>query len=90
MKKRRYITPEEKQKLVDYLLMNYIDKNGNLNLEGLNFGDFGGDICINNMIAKGNIHQNDHRCGGNIYQSNHISDKSIFQKNQSYRQKLHN
>lgn len=56
-------------KVRDWLLENRIDKDGHLDLRGLDFSEFEGDVYISEMIVKGNLCQNDQYVYGNIYQS---------------------
>ena len=41
------------EELRNYLLENYVDENGNLVLDNLDFSDFQGNVYINNMKVQG-------------------------------------
>ena len=50
------------------LLDNFVDKEGDLDLIGLDFSDFDGDIYIGYMKVKGNLEQSYQKVKGNLYQ----------------------
>lgn len=53
----------------NWLLENRVDECGNLDLEGLDFSDFDGDVYISGMKVKGNLCQNSNEVQGDLYQS---------------------
>ena len=55
----------------DYLLENRVDEHGDLNLMGLDFSDFGGDVHISRMNVQGDLFQSVHKVQGDLYQSSH-------------------
>ena len=57
--------------LRDYLLENYVDRDGDLYIRGLDFSDFAGDIYMDGMRVKGDLNQGWHEVEGNLYQSWH-------------------
>lgn len=70
------------KELVEYLLKNRVDRNGNLNLEGLDFSFFDGDIDISGIVAKGNIYQSCQKSGKSIYQDHQVACVDIVQEHQ--------
>ena len=58
--------------LRDYLLENFVDDCGDLDLEGLDFSDFNGDVIISGMRVKGSLFKNVCEVGGDLYQGNII------------------
>ena len=51
-----------------WLSKNRVDENGNLNLIGLDFSDFNGDINISEMRVKGDLNQANQEVKGDLYQ----------------------
>lgn len=68
------------EELRNYLLENYVDKYGDLALSGLDFSEFEGDVCIDNMKVKGHLYQHGHRVQGQLYQHGHEVGGHLFQK----------
>ena len=58
--------------LRDYLLKNYVDDYGDLDLMGLDFSDFNGNVFISCMKVKGHLFKNGCEVGGDFYQENLI------------------
>lgn len=78
------------QEIRDWLLENAVDEGGDLYLVGLDFSDFDGDVYINDMKVKNNLHQNYQKVGKslrqdfqkvgeNLYQAFQDVDKSLYQ-----------
>lgn len=76
----------------DYLLENRVSVAGDLNLRGLDFSDFDGDVIISRMKVKkdliqshcevqGDLHQTCYKVQGNLYQNSHKVQGDL---NQSY------
>lgn len=68
-----YIIKEEKEgmskeELVKFLVDNFIDEDGDLDLSGLDFSNFYGDILINKMKVNGSLHQDFQKVGGTLFQ----------------------
>ena len=51
-----------------WLIANCLDELGNLNLIGLDFSDFNGDIDISGMRVKGGLYQCSQKVEGDLYQ----------------------
>lgn len=66
----------------EWLLENRKDENGDLDLSGLDFSDFDGDVYINNMKVKRSLFQNFQEVGAILYQEFQRVDKNLFQHNQ--------
>lgn len=71
-----------KAELVDIIINNFVDQNGNLNLEGLDFEKFDGNIYIGKMKCKHNLNQSNQIVGENLYQQNQTVIGQLFQNNQ--------
>ena len=57
------------EKVRDWLIENRTDKYGNLDLRGLDFSDFEGDVNINCMKVKKDLHQSWHKVNGRLIQN---------------------
>lgn len=57
-----------KEEIKKWLLENCVDKNGNLDLSGLDFSDFDGSVDISGMKVKKNLLQNKQQVEGCLYQ----------------------
>jgi hypothetical protein len=62
-----------------YLLENRIDKNGDLNLNFLDFSDFDRNVLINNMKVKEDLFQRDQEVGDSLYQEGQKVGGDIYQ-----------
>ena len=82
-----------KEHLKDYLLENYVDEAGDLDLIGLDFSDFDGNIYISGMkvkndlfqmgqLVRGDLYQNSQIVKGYLYQGNQKVEGSLYQDNQ--------
>ena len=65
--------------LRDYLLENYVDRYGDLDISGLDFSEFDGDVYITAMKVKGDLYQNSHDVDGDLFQSWHEVKGDLFQ-----------
>lgn len=61
---------KSKAEIKQWLLENCVDDNGELNLIGLDFSDFEGDVYIAKWKIKNNLHQCSQQVGGDLYQYN--------------------
>lgn len=57
--------------LRDYMLEHFVDNNGNLDVCGLDFSDFNGDVYLSGMKVGRNLNQSDHTVRGYLIQSDH-------------------
>lgn len=55
----------------DWLLENRVNEYGDLDLVGLDFSDFCGDVYIDEMKVKGDLYQSLHNVQGDLLQSRH-------------------
>ena len=78
MKKGEKIMKTKKE-IVAWLLSNCVDEEGNLDLDGLDFQNFAGDVHISGIYCKGDIWQCAHQNDGQIYQSYHKNGSNIYQ-----------
>ena len=58
-----------KEKIKEWLLRNAVDEDGDLNLSGLDFSDFAGDVYISEMKVKGDLLQGNQKVEGALVQS---------------------
>lgn len=75
MKKSRDATKE-------WLLENRVNENGDLDLSGLDFSDFEGNVDISAMIVNKNLFQDSQQVQGSLYQSNQNVEGNLMQTNQ--------
>lgn len=68
------------EELKKFLLENRVDKNGNLDLIGLDFSDFDGDVSISDMRVKKDLFQVCQKVGGNLWQT-HQQVKGTLRQN---------
>jgi len=71
-----------KEEIREWLLENCVDEYGNLNLSGLDFSEFDGDILINSMKVKNNLNQDSQDVGGFLLQNFQTVGNNIYQENQ--------
>ena len=55
------------EELRNYLLENYVDEYGDLDMGGLDFSDFEVDVYIGNMKVQGDLFQSGQEVQGNLY-----------------------
>lgn len=59
-----------KQEIKKWLLENCVNEMGNLDLSGLDFSDFDGNVFIEEMKVKKNLIQSNQEVGGFLLQNN--------------------
>ena len=62
---------KSKTEIRDWLLVNAVDEYGYLDIQGLDFSDFEGDVDISFMKVKGNLFQERQKVQGELYQESH-------------------
>ena len=67
------------EELRDYLLENYVDGDGDLFIEGLDFSEFDGNVYIGGMKVQGDLYQRNHKVQGDLYQRDHKVQGNLFQ-----------
>lgn len=77
------------KKLKDYLLENYVNEFGNLDIRGLDFSDFDGHVVISDIKVKGDLYQHNHKVEGNLYQDFQKVEGNLWQDEQKVRGNLH-
>lgn len=68
-----------KEEIKQWLLENCVEENGDLDLSGLDFSDFDGDIYIGRMIVKGSLYQEKQIVKGDLIQSNQLVGKGLYE-----------
>ena len=63
----------------NWLLANRVNEYGDLNLIGLDFSEFNGDIYISNMNVKKDLYQCNQEVQGNLFQDSQIVQGSLDQ-----------
>lgn len=86
LKHIKYIPSEKENKMTinelrDIIIENFKNKQGNVEISGLDFSNFDGYIDIGGMRVKGNLHQSGHRVEGDLFQSRHEVKGEIFEGN---------
>lgn len=82
---------KSKEELKKYLLENFIDEDGDLDLSNLDFSDFDGNVYIcdmkvkkdliqNYQIVNGDLIQSDQKVGGNLYQGFQQFGGNLYQR----------
>lgn len=61
------------------LLDNFVNENGNLDISGLDFGDFDGIVNISYMKVKGDLFQCNQKVGGDLLQNDQKVGGDIIQ-----------
>ena len=79
-----------KQKIRNWLLENAVDDEGNLDLSGLDFSDFDGNVFINYMKVKRSLFQNRQEVGGDLLQNEQIVADDLHQDYQTVGEKFYN
>lgn len=79
-----------KQEIRDWLLENAVDDEGNLDLSGLDFSDFDGNVFINYMKVKRSLFQNRQEVGGDLLQNEQIVDEDLHQDYQTVGENFYN
>lgn len=65
----------------DWLLENRVNKYGYLDLAGLDFSDFCGDVFIDGMKVNGSLSQDEHSVKRDLFQSRHNVQGHLYQSN---------
>lgn len=73
---------KSKQEIRDWLLENAVNENGTLDLSELDLSDFDGDVYIDFMKVKKNLHQCCQNVGGDLLQHNQKVGENLYQTNQ--------
>ena len=70
---------EKLQELKEFLLKNFIDELGDLDISGLDFSDFDGAVDISHMKIKGDLWQIGHQVKGDLYQDRQVVSGDLQQ-----------
>jgi hypothetical protein len=73
----------KKQELVELLKTEFTNSDGDIDISGLDFGEFDGAIILSGIQSKGDIYQGYHSNRGDIYQSQHSKEGFINQSQHS-------
>lgn len=76
-------------KVKKYLIKHRTDKYGDLNLSGLDFSDFNGDVRFNDIKVKNNLFQRSQIVGGHLFQGFQIVGGTLKQNWQNVGDDLH-
>lgn len=68
-----------KEEIKQWLLENCLNEGGYLDLSGLDFSDFDGDIYIGRMIVKKSLRQDEQIVKGNLFQSYQLVGKDLYE-----------
>ena len=68
-----------KKELVEFLIKNFTDEKGNLDLINLDFSNFEGNIYLSEMRVKEHLYQNYQEVQGNLYQDCQEVQGDLFQ-----------
>lgn len=60
---------KSKQAIKEWILENCIDEDGDINLTGLDFSDFEGNVYLSGMQVKNDLHINAFLIGGDLWQT---------------------
>lgn len=74
---------KSKEELVDYLLENFVNDKGELDISNLDFQDFKGNINISGIKCEGGIKQGDHESKSYIDQARQKNLGPLFQNYQN-------
>lgn len=83
------MTKINKKELVELLIENFVTPLGQLDLTGLDFTSFEGDVNINGLKVKGNLHQSYQVVGGKLEQKCQNVKGDLRQDHQSVNGNLH-
>lgn len=70
-----------KEEIKQWILENCVDCNGNVNLSGLDFSNFDGNIYLNDMKVKNDLMMSCVTVGGDVYQCYYTVGESLWQSN---------
>lgn len=71
-----------REEIKKWLLENCVDKYENLDLSGLDFSDFDGDVFLSYMKVKNNLYQGFQKVNGILVQSHQEVKGGLLQENQ--------
>lgn len=71
-----------KDKIKKWLLKNCVNSRGNIDLSGLDFSDFDGNVDISYMKVKLNLSQDCQTVGGSLYQGWQEVGENLWQRHQ--------
>lgn len=71
-------------KLREYLLENYLDEMGNLNIIGLDFSEFEGDVIMSGMKVKGDLHIDYQEVKGDLWQDGQTVQGDLYNRLSEY------
>ena len=77
------------KELRDYLLDNYVDGDGDLYINGLDFSNFDGDVYITGMKVQGNLYQDSQNVQGDLYQNYQTAQGDLAQNSQEVQGNLY-
>ncbi len=80
------ITIEEKR---NWILEHCLDEDGDIDLKGLDFSDFEGNIYLNHMKVKKKLYQRDQNIQGDLYQCCQKVQGDLFQDRQTVQKDLY-
>ena len=75
--------------LRDYILENYVNEFGNLDIQGLDFSEFDGNVYIGGMKVRGHLFQDGHKVQGNLYQGGQKVEGNLYQGGQEVQGSLY-
>lgn len=64
------------------MLENFVNEHGNLDISGLDFSDFDGNVNISRIKVKGDLFQFNQDVGGHLFQSNQKVSRNLIQNSQ--------
>ena len=70
---------KSKEEIKEWLLKNCIDEDGDLNISGLDFSDFNGNILRGSWKVKGDLFQRDNKVQGDLIQSTNKVQGDLIQ-----------
>ena len=73
---------EKLQELKEFLLKNFLDENGDLDISGLDFSDFDGTVDISFMTVKNSLMQANQKVGASLSQEEQRVEKNLYQDSQ--------
>ena len=79
---------EKLQELKEFLLNNFTDEFGDLDISGLDFSDFDGVVNISNMKVKSDLIQDFQEVEGNLYQHYQVVEGFLYQDGQEVKGNL--
>lgn len=80
---------KSKAEIKQWLLENCVDEKGNLDLIGLDFSDFEGDIFIGDMRVKKDLYQQCQKVAGHLFQNHQEVGCTLWQDEQKVGRNLY-